>query len=194
MGKLFIPDPQHCLAQFFWIRPLTRSKLEAEVAAIVGSLDASQLAEEGKQLTAFRLFLLTRRRGQQQQTEAGFPLLFLIGAGFPRRFFLQFKIFNRVLLRKVCFNMLPFQFTYLLVTWRVESISPCRRVEDSSVWGSSVWPARTVVHQLVSGTGPCTRVQQLCSGTKLDITEKAVHDIILGLQIIFWLYNWVSQF
>jgi hypothetical protein len=59
------------------------------VAAIVGSLDASQLAEEGKQLTAFRLFLLTRRRGQQQQqTEAGFPLFFLIGAGFPRRFFL----------------------------------------------------------------------------------------------------------
>jgi hypothetical protein len=52
------------------------------VAAIVGSLDASQLAEEGKQLTAFRLFLLTRRRGQrQQQTEAGFPLVFLIGAG-----------------------------------------------------------------------------------------------------------------
>jgi hypothetical protein len=53
------------------------------VAAIVGSLDASQLAEEGKQLTAFRLFLLTRRRGkqlqqqqQQQQTEAGFPLFF----------------------------------------------------------------------------------------------------------------------
>jgi hypothetical protein len=46
------------------------------VAAIVGSLEASQLAEEGKQLTAFRLFLLTRRRGkqQQQQTEAGFPL------------------------------------------------------------------------------------------------------------------------
>ncbi len=67
------------------------------MAAIVGSLDASQLAEEGKQLTAFRLFLLTRRRGQQlqqQQTEAGFPLFFLIGAGFPRRIFLQFKIFQ----------------------------------------------------------------------------------------------------
>ncbi len=61
------------------------------MAAIVGSLDASQLAEEGKQLTAFRLFLLTRRRGkqQQQQTEAGFPLFFFIGAGFPRRFFLK---------------------------------------------------------------------------------------------------------
>ncbi len=26
----------------------------------------------------------------------------------------------------------------LLVTWRVESSPPCRRVEDSSVWGSSV--------------------------------------------------------
>jgi hypothetical protein len=73
------------------------------VAAIVGSLDASQLAEEGKQLTAFRLFLLTRRRGtkqQQQQTEAGFPLFFLIGEGFPRRFFLQFKNFKPFALKK----------------------------------------------------------------------------------------------
>jgi hypothetical protein len=60
----------------------------------------------------------------------------------------------------------------LLVTWRVESSSPCRRVEDSSVWGSSVWPARTVVRQLVSGTGPCTRVHQYCSDSKLDTTEK----------------------
>ncbi len=70
------------------------------MAAIVGSLDASQLAEEGKQLTAFRLFLLTRRRGQQQQTEAGFPLFFLIGTGFPRRFFLQFKVFQLFALEK----------------------------------------------------------------------------------------------
>jgi hypothetical protein len=74
----------------------TRSKLEADVAAIVGSLDASQLAEEGKQLTAFRLFLLTRRRGQQQQTEAGFPLFILRGTLFPHRFFLQYKNFSTV--------------------------------------------------------------------------------------------------
>ncbi len=73
-----------------------------------------------------------------------------------------------------------FPCSYLLVTWRVESSSPCRRVEDSSVCGSSVWPARTVIRQLVSGTGPCTRVHQYCSGTKLDITEKAMHDIILS--------------
>jgi hypothetical protein len=66
--------------------------------------------------------------------------------------------------------------TYLLFTWRVESIPPCRRVEDSSVWGSSVWPARTVVPRLVSGTGPCTQVEQYRSGAKLDITEIAVHD------------------
>ncbi len=70
------------------------------MAAIVGSLDASQLAEEGKQLTAFRLFLLTRRRGKQQQTEAGFPLLFPMGAGFPRRFFLQLKNFKLFALEK----------------------------------------------------------------------------------------------
>jgi hypothetical protein len=82
------------------------------VAAIVGSLDASQLAEEGKQLTAFRLFLLTRRRGQQQQqqqqTEAGFPLFFLIGAGFPRRFFLQFKNFQPFALENSMFRYVVF--------------------------------------------------------------------------------------
>ncbi len=97
------------------------------MAAIVSSLDASQLAEEGKQLTAFRLFLLTRRRGQQQQTEAGFPLFILIGAGFPRRFFLQFKNFQSFALEKRGFQIFfiyvsfPFQRSlsvFLLVTER----------------------------------------------------------------------------
>ncbi len=73
--------------------------------------------------------------------------------------------------------------TYLLVTWSVESSPPCRRVEDSSVWGGSGWPARTMVSPLVSGSGPCTRVGQYCAGTKLDSTTVAVHIIcvyILG--------------
>ena len=44
--------------QFF----VTRNKLEADIAAIVKSLDVGRLVEEGKQITAHLLFKMGRRR------------------------------------------------------------------------------------------------------------------------------------
>jgi hypothetical protein len=68
---------------------------------------------------------------------------------------------NRVVVHGMC----------LLVTWRVVSSPPRRRVADTSVCGCSVQPSRSVAPPLVFSTGPCTRVEQNCSGTILDVTK-----------------------
>ncbi len=64
--------------------------------------------------------------------------------------------------------------TYLLVTWRVISSPPCRRVADTSVWGSSGQPSRSVVPPLVSSTGLALGLSKNCSGSILGITDSIV--------------------
>ncbi len=59
----------------------------------------------------------------------------------------------------------------LLVTWRVVSRTPCRRVADTSVWGSSGQFPRSVVPPLVSSTGLPLGLSKNCSGSILDITD-----------------------
>ncbi len=60
---------------------------------------------------------------------------------------------------------------YLLVTWRVVSRTPCRRVADTSVWGSSGQPPRAVLPPLVYSTGLPLGLSKNCSGSILDITD-----------------------
>ena len=56
---LWAPDRwEICSTNFF----VTRNKLEADIAAIVKSLDVGRLVEEGKQITAHLLFKMGRRR------------------------------------------------------------------------------------------------------------------------------------
>ncbi len=82
---------------------------------------------------------------------------------------------------------------YLLVTWRVVSSPPRRRVADTSVCGCSVQPSRSVAPPLVFSPGPCARVEQNCSGTILDVI-KSSSGYHTGLTKLIQVSYWVSQF
>ncbi len=72
---------------------------------------------------------------------------------------------------------------YLLDTWEVVSSPPCRRVADTSVWGCSVQPSRSVAPPLVSSTGPCSRVEQ----------KLFTYHTRCNKEKQFRLLNWVKQ-
>jgi hypothetical protein len=86
---------------------------------------------------------------------------------------------------------------YLLLTCYLKSTvvssPPRRRVADTSVCGCSVQPSRSVAPPLVFSTGPCTRVEQNCSGTILDVT-KISSGYHTGLTKLIQVSYWMSQF